>query len=82
LKAVPEQEVFYFPNAKLEEPIRIMAKPSFHFFRKAVASKMIQMTDIMSVVNFMHWEDVNTTIFYSKLYKFKQFDGSRITGDD
>lgn len=82
LKAVPEQEVFYFPNAKLEEPIRVMAKPCFHFFRKAVASKMIQMTDIMSVVNFMHWEDINTTTFYSKLYKFKTFDDDVNMGED
>lgn len=72
-KDIPEEEVFYFPNKMLEEPIRIMAKPSFHYLRKCVASKMIQTNSLATTVNYLAWDDINTSRFYIKIYKLRSF---------
>ena len=75
MKELPGLEVLYFKNRELEVPSTVQgALPSYHFFRKMMASKLVEVLDNpFDVVNFMHWGNVNQVRFYYKLYREKNF---------
>ena len=73
-KHLPKMEVFYFQNMRLEEPVKVHMTPSFHFFRKAFCSRLVDyFPNSMDVVSYMKWGNVNQMLFYYKLYHDKDY---------
>ena len=78
LKQLGEMECFYFHSQnQLEEPVRVMATPGFHFYRKAFVAKAASHFDnIIALKNYMKWSDFEELQFYYRLYKEKDAQGA------